>query len=176
MVLVKRSLQNVQLAMAKVVNEEMRHWKFQSPQELKMVCSCQCEEKETQGCNGGPSGDLLINIEEKKHEFLQREGMNVIYDLYLNFADAALGTSVEVPVIGGKVKVKVPAGTQSGKIFPPERQRTSCNSKLWPRRSVDSCQYLDTEKIERQRTKNVGRIAKYAKFQTTTRQDRQRLF
>jgi molecular chaperone DnaJ len=69
------------------------------------------------GLNGGPSGDLLINIEEKKHEFLQREGMNIIYDLYLNFADAALGTSVEVPVIGGKVKVKVPAGTQSGKIF-----------------------------------------------------------
>lgn len=69
------------------------------------------------GMNGGPPGDLLINIEEKKHEFLQREGMNVIYDLYLNFADAALGTSVEVPVISGKVKIKIPPGTQSGKIF-----------------------------------------------------------
>ncbi len=69
------------------------------------------------GAKGGPSGDLLINVEEKKHDYLQREGMNVIYELFLNFADAALGTSVEVPVINGKVKVKVPPGTQSGKMF-----------------------------------------------------------
>ncbi len=69
------------------------------------------------GKRGGPAGDLLINIVEKKHEFLQREGMNVVYELYLNFADAALGTSKEVPTIDGKVKVKIPPGTQAGKIF-----------------------------------------------------------
>ena len=69
------------------------------------------------GKNGGPSGDLLISIEEKPHEQLKREGMNVIYPLYVNFADAALGTSIEVPTIGGRVKIKVPAGTQAGKIF-----------------------------------------------------------
>ncbi|MCB0588111.1 MAG: molecular chaperone DnaJ, partial [Phaeodactylibacter sp.] len=69
------------------------------------------------GAKGGPPGDLLINIEEKPHEFLQRDGMNLIHELYLNFADAALGTSVEVPTIDGRVKIKVPAGTQSGKIF-----------------------------------------------------------
>lgn len=69
------------------------------------------------GKMGGPAGDLLINIVEKKHEFLQREGMNVVYELYLNFADAALGTSKEVPTIDGKVKVKIPPGTQAGKIF-----------------------------------------------------------
>lgn len=69
------------------------------------------------GRRGGPPGDLLINIEEKPHEFLQRDGMNLIHELYLNFADAALGTSVEVPTIDGRVKIKVPAGTQSGKIF-----------------------------------------------------------
>lgn len=70
-----------------------------------------------QGLRGGPAGDLLISIEEKPHESLQRDGMNVVHDLYLNFADAALGTSVEVPTIGGRVKIKVPEGTQSGKIF-----------------------------------------------------------
>lgn len=69
------------------------------------------------GLKGGPAGDLLITIEEKSHQYLQRDGMNLIYELYLNFADAALGTSVEVPTIDGMVKIKVPSGTQSGKIF-----------------------------------------------------------
>jgi molecular chaperone DnaJ len=69
------------------------------------------------GMKGGPNGDLLINVEEKPHKDLQRDGMNLIFELYLNFADAALGTSSEVPTIDGKVKIKVPPGTQAGKIF-----------------------------------------------------------
>jgi len=69
------------------------------------------------GVNGGPPGDLLISIEEEPHDHLKREGNSLIYNLYLNFADAALGTSVEVPTIDGKVKIKVPPGTQAGKIF-----------------------------------------------------------
>jgi molecular chaperone DnaJ len=69
------------------------------------------------GAKGGPAGDLLINIEEIPHEHLHRDNNNIIYELYLNFADAALGKSIEVPVIDGKVKIKVPAGTQAGKIF-----------------------------------------------------------
>jgi len=73
--------------------------------------------KGNKGLKGGPPGDLLINIEEKSHEFLSREGMNVVFELYLNFADAALGTSFEVPTLTGKVKIKVPPGTQAGKMF-----------------------------------------------------------
>ena len=73
--------------------------------------------KGNKGLKGGPPGDLLINIEEKNHEFLSREGMNVVYELYLNFADAALGTSMEVPTLTGKVKIKIPPGTQAGKMF-----------------------------------------------------------
>jgi len=69
------------------------------------------------GLKGGPNGDLLISIEEIEHEFLERDGMNLVYELYLNFADVALGTSVEVPTIEGPVKIKIPAGTQSGKLF-----------------------------------------------------------
>ncbi len=69
------------------------------------------------GAKGGPNGDLLINVEEIPHEHLQRDGLNIVFDLYLNFADAALGTSVEVPTIEGPVKIKVPNGTQAGKIF-----------------------------------------------------------
>ena len=69
------------------------------------------------GTNGGPPGDLLISVEEVTHEFLKRDGANVIYNLYLNFADAALGTKVDVPTIKGKVKITIPGGTQAGKIF-----------------------------------------------------------
>lgn len=69
------------------------------------------------GTNGGPAGDLLVLIEEKPHETLSRDGNQVIYELYLNFADAALGTSVEIPTLQKPVKIKVPEGTQSGKIF-----------------------------------------------------------
>ena len=69
------------------------------------------------GERGGPSGDLIILIEEEQHEFLQREGLNVAFDLYISFPDAVFGTQVEVPTIDGKAKIKIPAGTQSGKIF-----------------------------------------------------------
>ena len=69
------------------------------------------------GKAGGPAGDLLIVIEETEHEDFVRDGNNVIYDLFLNFADVALGTSVHVPTLEGKVKIKIPAGTPAGKIF-----------------------------------------------------------
>lgn len=69
------------------------------------------------GKNGGPAGDLLISIEEKPHEHFSRDGQNVIYDLFINFADAALGTSIDVPTLENKVKIKIPGGTQGGKIF-----------------------------------------------------------
>lgn len=73
--------------------------------------------KGNQGPMGGPAGDLIILIEEIPHEELQREGEHVVYSLHINFADAALGTKVEVPTIDGKAKITVPAGTQSGKVF-----------------------------------------------------------
>ncbi|HCS20578.1 MAG TPA: molecular chaperone DnaJ [Bacteroidetes bacterium] len=69
------------------------------------------------GPGGGPNGDLLIQIEEVEDENLQREGQNILYNLYLNFADAALGTQVEVPTVDGKVKIKIDPGTQAGKIL-----------------------------------------------------------
>ncbi|WP_257656711.1 molecular chaperone DnaJ [Parapedobacter lycopersici] len=66
---------------------------------------------------GGVPGDLIILIEEIPHETLKRDGINVIYDLYVNFVDATLGTSVEVPTIDGKAKIKIDPGTQGGKIL-----------------------------------------------------------
>jgi molecular chaperone DnaJ len=66
---------------------------------------------------GGIAGDLLIVIEEMEDEILQRDGNNVVYDLYVSFIDAALGAQVEVPTIEGKVKIKLDPGTQSGKML-----------------------------------------------------------
>lgn len=66
---------------------------------------------------GGAAGDLLILIEEEEDDTLKRDGNNVIYDLHINFADACLGTSVEIPTIDGKVKIKIDAGTQAGKVL-----------------------------------------------------------
>ncbi len=69
------------------------------------------------GERGGPPGDLLILIEEERHPQLKRADMDVVYQLHVSFPDAVLGTQVEVPTIDGKAKIKIPAGTQSGKIF-----------------------------------------------------------
>lgn len=69
------------------------------------------------GERGGPSGDLIILIEEESHKELQRDGLNVAYDLHISFPEAVFGTQVEVPTIDGRAKIKIPAGTQSGKIF-----------------------------------------------------------
>ncbi len=69
------------------------------------------------GERGGSPGDLIILIEEEAHTSLHRDGLNVAYDLYITFPEAVFGTNVEVPTIDGKAKIKIPAGTQSGKIF-----------------------------------------------------------
>ena len=66
---------------------------------------------------GGVPGDLIILIEEIPHETLKREGNNIVYDLHLSFIDAVLGSSVEVPTIDGKAKIKIEPGTQGGKIL-----------------------------------------------------------
>ena len=66
---------------------------------------------------GGVPGDLLILIEEVEDKQLKRDGNNVHFDLYVSFIDAALGTTVEVPTINGKVKIPVEPGTQSGKVL-----------------------------------------------------------
>jgi molecular chaperone DnaJ len=66
--------------------------------------------------NGAP-GDLIVVIEEAEHEHLRRESEHLHFDAYVNFVDAVLGESIEVPTIGGKVKIKMDAGTQSGKVL-----------------------------------------------------------
>lgn len=69
------------------------------------------------GERGGAPGDLIILIEEEQHPELHRDGLNVAYELHISFAEAVFGMNAEVPTIDGKAKIKIPPGTQSGKIF-----------------------------------------------------------
>ncbi|MFH1321245.1 MAG: molecular chaperone DnaJ [Bacteroidota bacterium] len=66
---------------------------------------------------GGIPGDLIVVIEEIEHPWLSRDGSNLYYDLYINFSDAALGATSEIPTIEGKAKIKIEEGTQSGKLL-----------------------------------------------------------
>jgi molecular chaperone DnaJ len=73
--------------------------------------------KGNEGPAGGASGDLIVLVEEIPHDELTRDNNNVIYNLWLSFPEATLGSSVEVPTLDGKAKIKVDAGTQPGKVL-----------------------------------------------------------
>ena len=69
------------------------------------------------GKNGGASGDIIVIFEELPHENFTRDGDNVIYELYISYPEAVLGTEVEVPTLNGKAKLKIDPGTQAGKFL-----------------------------------------------------------
>ena len=69
------------------------------------------------GENGGPYGDLYVIFRVGKSDTFEREGADIFYELPINFAQAALGDEVDVPTVHGKVKLKVPGGTQSGTVL-----------------------------------------------------------
>ncbi len=69
------------------------------------------------GLNGGPRGDLYIDVYVKPHEFFTRDGENILCRVPVNFALAALGGEIEVPTLTGTAPLKIPPGTQSGKVF-----------------------------------------------------------
>lgn len=66
---------------------------------------------------GGVNGDLIVLINEEKHPDLIRDGNDLIYGLYLKVTEAALGATVQIPTVDGKVKIKIDPGTQPGKIL-----------------------------------------------------------
>jgi len=69
------------------------------------------------GRNGGPSGDLYVEVRVKEHKLFERIGADLSCEIPLSFATATLGGDVELPTLNGNVALKVPAGTQSGKVF-----------------------------------------------------------
>ncbi len=111
------------------------------------------------GERNGQSGDLLVVIEEEKHAELIREGLNVLYELHLSFPDAVIGLEVEIPTITGKAKIKIPAGTQAGKIlrlkgkgFPSvnsyEKGDQLININVWTPQNLSSEEKTMLEKLK----------------------------
>lgn len=75
------------------------------------------EGKGAHGTGGGPSGDLYVEIRLADHSLFEREGLDIKCTVPISFTQAALGGKIDVPTVEGKVSMKVPAGTQTGKIF-----------------------------------------------------------
>ena len=69
------------------------------------------------GAEGGPSGDLFVQISVKEHPIFERDGKHLYCEVPITFVDAALGGELEVPTLDGRVKLKIPAETQTGKLF-----------------------------------------------------------
>ena len=74
------------------------------------------------GTRGGSTGDLYTTISVQSHELFTRDGDDIIYELPVNFVQAALGAEVEVPTLDGKTKLKIPAGSQTGRVFQLKNQ------------------------------------------------------
>lgn len=69
------------------------------------------------GTQGDPAGDLYVQVSVKEHDVFQREGKHLYCNVPISFVDLALGGEIEVPTLGGRVKLKIPQETQSGKVF-----------------------------------------------------------
>jgi len=69
------------------------------------------------GRNGGPPGDLYVEVHVREHPIFERDGEHLSCEVPISFATAALGGSVEVPTLDGNVVLKIPAETQSGRVF-----------------------------------------------------------
>jgi molecular chaperone DnaJ len=69
------------------------------------------------GSYGGPPGDLYVYLTVEEHPFFIREGQDIILEIPISFAQAALGTEIDVPTLSGSTKLKIPAGTQPGQVF-----------------------------------------------------------
>lgn len=112
------------------------------------------------GARNGIAGDLIVSVEEIPHENFERDGNNLCLQTYITFAQAVLGTTVEVPTLNGKVKFKVEQGMQSGKIYRlrgkglPEVNNTYSRGDLlvrvdvWVPKSVTKEQKALLEKLE----------------------------
>jgi molecular chaperone DnaJ len=92
------------------------------------------------GSYGGPNGSLFLVLDVRTHKFFKRRENDIILNLDINVAQAVLGAEVDVPTLDGDEKLKIPAGTQPGKVFHIKGKGVPTSSSRWPRRSVGDLQ------------------------------------
>lgn len=97
--------------------KERKPFKVKIPAGIDSGQSIRIEGKGEAGPAGIPPGDLYLTILVKKDSRFERQGVNIISETKISFPKAALGTTIDVETVEGKVKLKIPAGTQSGKVF-----------------------------------------------------------
>ncbi len=94
-----------------------RKFKVNIPAGIDEGQSIQQRGQGNAGVNGGPAGDLFVTIAIRPHPIFSRDGSNVMIEIPISFAQAALGDTLQVPTIDGRVEYKVPEGTQTGTVF-----------------------------------------------------------
>jgi molecular chaperone DnaJ len=94
-----------------------RSIKVKIPPGVKNGAVVRLKGKGAPGRNGGPPGDLLVKAHVARHDVFHRSGDNLTIKLPVTFTEAALGTEIQVPTLDGSVRLKVPAGTRSGRTF-----------------------------------------------------------
>ena len=99
------------------VNEERKTLSVKIPPGVDTGNRIRLSGKGEAGPNGGPVGDLYVQVHVREHAIFVRDGSHLHCEVPISFAQAALGGELEVPTLTGKVKLKVPAETQSGKLF-----------------------------------------------------------
>ncbi len=98
-------------------SQQQRNVTVKIPAGVRAGARVRVKEQGAAGENGGPNGDLFLKIRIAPHPFWKREGDNLHCEIPITFAEAALGGTIEVPTSNGAVKMKIPAGTQSGQTF-----------------------------------------------------------
>ncbi len=114
------------------------------------------------GRNGGPPGDLYVDISVKEHPIFTREGQNLSCEVPVSFATAALGGSVDVPTLDGNVLLKVPAETQSGQRVQAARQGRAVGARGRRRRSVLPRAGRDAGQPDRRAEADAARVRRVA--------------
>lgn len=129
--------------------------------------------KGNMGPRNGIAGDLIVLIEEEEHKELKRDGNNILYDLYISFGDAALGTEATVPTVNGKAKIKIEPGTQGGKVL---RLRNKGIPEINGYRTGDQMININVwtpQNLSKEEKKTIESLSKSANFQPNpTAQDK----